>query len=97
MAVAKQIFKVIAALNTARRSEIHGHAHGGVIEVYWTQGEGRDEDEFAYGYFGDSSTIHVTLVIDGESVKTSFEGDRAKALRHCGRCVSIETDADKAS
>lgn len=90
MITTKELFTAIQELNKAKRYEIGGHAHGGVTEVYWNMGE----NEIAYGYFGDSATIHVDFVQDGEHIKMTFQGERAVALRHCGSCVSVTTDSD---
>lgn len=89
MITTKQLFAAIAELNKAQRYEIGEHAHGGVLEVYWNMGD----DEIAYGYFGESSTIHVDFVQKGEHIKMIFQGERALVLRHCGNCVSVETDS----
>lgn len=90
MITTKELFTAIQELNKAKRYEIGGHAHGGVTEVYWNMGE----SEIAYGYFGDSATIHVDFVQAGERIKMTFQGERALALRHCGSCVSVSTDSD---
>jgi len=90
MITTQELFTAIEELNKAKRSEIGGHAHGGVTEVYWII----DENEIAYGYFGASATIHVDFVQAGEHIKMTFQGERAMALRHCGSCVSVSTDSD---
>lgn len=89
MVTTQQLFAAIAELNKAKRFEIHGHAHGGVIEVYWNMGD----NEIAYGYFGDSATIHVDFMREGKEIKMTFQGERALALRHCGSCVSNEIES----
>ncbi len=89
MITTQELFTAIKELNKAKRSEIGGHAHGGVTEVYWNMGE----IEIAYGYFGASATIHVCFVLAGEEIKMTFQGERALALRHCGSCVSVSTDS----
>jgi hypothetical protein len=89
MITTKQLFAAIEELNKAKRFEIGEHDHGGVVEVYWNMGD----DEIAYGYFGNSQTIHVDFVRQGEHIKMTFQGERALALRHCGSCVSVETDS----
>ena len=89
MLTTQQLFTAIAELNKAQRYEIGEHAHGGVTEVFWNMGE----EEIAYGYFGDSATIHVNFTRKGEHIQMTFQGERAMALRHCGSCVSVTTDS----
>ena len=85
-----ELFAVLARLNIAERSEIREHDHGGLTEVFWN--EAGDGDEIAHGYFGDSSVVHVQVLINGEPVRLTFQGDRARALRHAGQCISVETE-----
>jgi len=88
-----QLFTAIAELNKANRSEIHGHDFGGVTEVHWSIQDEDGEREIAYGYFGETSTVHVDFTVNDKRVNVVFRKERAKALRHCGRCVSVETDS----
>lgn len=84
-----ELFAVLARLNITERSEIHEHDHGGLTEVFWSEVGG---EEIAHGYFGDSSVVHVQVLINGKPVRLTFQGERARALRHCGQCISVEIE-----